>query len=145
MNHLSRTCPLQVLQQCLLNIGSNGQRWNSCLGRNHPVSTFPLIPQVLLIRLEGCVSYPRVTALASHIPPTILHKPHLQGWMGKTSQECTPELILISVPTGLILWLTTEKENRAQNPSRDRPPEHRGKSCLPPPRHHSNLSASKNV
>lgn len=71
MNHLSRTCPVQVLQQCLLNIGSNGQRQKSFLGRNHPMSTFPLIPQILLIRLEGCVSYPRVTALTSHIPPTI--------------------------------------------------------------------------
>lgn len=83
MTHLSRTCPPQVLQQLLLNIGSNGQRQNSCLGGNNPHVYFPSHSSVPPHQAGRCVSHPRVTVLASHIPPTIPHKPRLQGWIGK--------------------------------------------------------------
>lgn len=78
MNHLSRTCPVQVLQQCLLNIGSNGQRQKSFLGRNHPMSTFPLnssdpphqAERVCVISQSHCSDLPHTTHHTSLISPT---------------------------------------------------------------------------
>lgn len=143
MNHLSSACPLQVLRQCLLNEGSHEQRQNSCLERNNPSVHLPSHSSSPPHQPRGCVSHP-VSLLwpPTHHPP-LLRSPTSKD-KGKTLRGVYPELIPTSEPTGQTFWLTAEKESRAQTLA-ETGQGALGKSCLPPTRHHSNLSASQNV